>query len=86
MVGDYVARFPSSREYIEFAAQLVVARKACGLTQNQLAEKLGRPQSYIAKIERVERRVDVIEFLELLDALDTTADPFFERIRNARTL
>jgi transcriptional regulator with XRE-family HTH domain len=86
MVGDYVARFPSSREYIEFAAQLVVARKACGLTQNQLAEKLGRPQSYIAKIERAERRVDVIEFLELLDALDTIADPFFERIRNARTL
>jgi transcriptional regulator with XRE-family HTH domain len=86
MVGDCVARFPSSREYIEFAAQLVTARKACGLTQHQLAEKLGRPQSYIAKIERAERRVDVIEFLELLDALHANVDPFFERIRKARTL
>jgi transcriptional regulator with XRE-family HTH domain len=84
MVSDCVARFPSSREYIEFAAQLVVARKARGLTQFQLAEKLSRPQSYIAKIERAERRVDVIEFLELLDALEFEADPFFERIRKAR--
>ncbi|MGF7213328.1 transcriptional regulator with XRE-family HTH domain [Skermanella aerolata] len=85
MVGDHVPRFPSSQEYAEFAAQLMAARKARGLTQYQLANKLGRPQSYIAKIERVERRVDVVEFVELLDALDTEPNDFFERIRKART-
>ena len=63
----------------------MAARKARGLTQYQLANKLGRPQSYIAKIERVERRVDVVEFVELLDALDTEPNDFFERIRKART-
>ena len=85
MVGDHVPRFPSSQEYAEFAAQLVAARKARGLTQYKKEKKIGRPQSYIAKIERVERRVDVVEFIELLDALDTEPDEFFERIRKART-
>lgn len=34
-----------------------------------MAEKLGRPQSYVADIERNERRVDVIEFLALAEAI-----------------
>ncbi|TIO72273.1 helix-turn-helix transcriptional regulator [Mesorhizobium sp.] len=56
-----------------FLAQLVSLRKAKGLTQAQVAEKLGRPQSFVAKYEGGERRLDVIEFLELTEALD--ADP-----------
>jgi transcriptional regulator with XRE-family HTH domain len=84
MIGDSVPRFPTSKEYTEFAAQVAVTRKACGLTQYQLAEKLGRPQSYIAKIERAERRVDIVEFLELIDALDKDPNPFFDRIRKSR--
>ncbi|MER8550018.1 helix-turn-helix domain-containing protein [Mesorhizobium sp. M1169] len=56
-----------------FLAQLVSLRKAKGLTQAQVAEKLGRPQSFVAKYEGGERRLDVIEFLEVTLALD--ADP-----------
>ena len=38
-----------------------------------MAKKLGRPQSFIAKYEGGERRIDVIEFIEIARALD--ADP-----------
>ncbi|ELW2862246.1 helix-turn-helix transcriptional regulator [Salmonella enterica] len=33
-----------------------------GITQTQLAESLGKPQSFVAKVENGERRLDVIEF------------------------
>jgi transcriptional regulator with XRE-family HTH domain len=48
--------------YRSFVENLISARKSAGLTQVQLAERLGKPQSYISKIERSERRIDVIEF------------------------
>lgn len=40
----------------------------------QLAEKLGRGQSYVSKVERGEQYVDVIEFLEWCDACNTPAE------------
>jgi transcriptional regulator with XRE-family HTH domain len=48
---------------------LVAARKKSGLTQRELARKLGKPPSWVAKIERVERRVDVVEFAAIARAL-----------------
>jgi transcriptional regulator with XRE-family HTH domain len=48
-------------------------RRAVGLTQAELAVRLGRPQSFVSKYETGERRLDVIEFLEVADAL--TLDP-----------
>ncbi|MER9095450.1 helix-turn-helix domain-containing protein [Mesorhizobium sp. M0700] len=62
-----------SPRHQRFLAQLVSLRKAKGLTQAQVAEKLDRPQSFVAKYEGGERRLDVIEFLDLTAALD--ADP-----------
>jgi transcriptional regulator with XRE-family HTH domain len=53
---------------------LVQARKDSGLTQVDLAARLSRPQSFVSKVERGERRVDVIEFLEISRALEI--DPF----------
>jgi len=55
--------------YKLFLLKLIEARKAKGITQAGLAEKLKRPQSFISKIENGERRVDVVEFLELTNAL-----------------
>lgn len=48
---------------------LVEARVASGLTQMQIAERLSKPQSYISKYERGERRLDFPEFIELADIL-----------------
>lgn len=44
---------------------MISARKNIGMTQETLSEKLGRPQSFISKIENGERRIDLIEFLEI---------------------
>lgn len=44
---------------------LIAARKASGLTQQELAERLGRSQSFVAKIELGERRVEVVELVEI---------------------
>lgn len=50
-----------SNEYKNVVKKLQEARSQAGLTQVDVAEKLKKPQSYISKIERGERRVDVTE-------------------------
>jgi len=47
-------------------------REAAGVTQAQLAEKLRKPQSYVAKVEGSERRLDVIEFCNWATALGSS--------------
>jgi transcriptional regulator with XRE-family HTH domain len=45
------------------------ARKKKGLTQAVLAKKLGRQQSFVAKYETCERRIDIIELKVIADAI-----------------
>ena len=54
-----------SREYKEIIERLKAARIAAGLTQQQVAVKLGRTQSYVSKTESGERRLDVAEMKKL---------------------
>jgi len=58
-----------SRKQEQFRKILFVARHNAGLTQVALAKKLGRPESFVSKFERGERRLDVVEFLEVARAL-----------------
>ncbi|NQE65509.1 helix-turn-helix domain-containing protein [Caulobacter sp. RHG1] len=60
----------SIEPFREIGGRLALVRKAYGLTQRQLAERVGRPASYIAKLELAERRLDVIDLEELARALD----------------
>src|SRR2546423_12713767 len=53
--------------------QLIAARDKAGLTQQALARRLKKPQSFVAKYEGGERRLDVVEFIRISRALD--ADP-----------
>jgi transcriptional regulator with XRE-family HTH domain len=48
---------------------LVSARTQAGLTQRELARRLGRSHSFVGKVESGERRLDVLEFVELAGAL-----------------
>lgn len=57
----------------------MAARTDANLTQMQLAERLGRPQSFVSKIERGERRVDVIELFEVTQAIGVDAFVFLTR-------
>jgi transcriptional regulator with XRE-family HTH domain len=52
---------------------LIAKREAAGMTQTQLADKLGEYQSFVARLESGQRRVDVVEFLELAAILDFDA-------------
>lgn len=58
-----------SAPYLVFATLLVDARKRTGMRQIELAQKLNKPQSFVSKFECGERRLDVIEFLIIMDAL-----------------
>ena len=59
--------------YKRFRELLVEVRKAAGLTQMELSQRLNRPQSFVSKFERGERRLDVVEFGEVARAL--SVDP-----------
>lgn len=63
-----------TQPYVRLLELLVERRNAAGLTQSQVADRLGRPQSFVSKFERGERRLDVIEFLEVCRQLET--DPY----------
>lgn len=54
-----------SKEYKAVIAQLKKARIDARLRQEDVASKLKKPQSYISKIERGERRIDIAELKEL---------------------
>ena len=69
-----------SAKYETFRKELVAAREAAGLTQTQLAAKLFRPQSFVSKYERGERRLDVIECLEVSEALGIDPVQFIKKI------
>ena len=45
------------------------ARLYAGVTQAELAERLGTVQSFVAKTEAGERRLDVVEFVRIFEAL-----------------
>lgn len=58
-----------SPQYDFFQKALVDARQENSLTQQEVALRLGKPQSFVSKYESGERRLDVIEFLEVCQAL-----------------
>ena len=60
-------------EYEGLLSKLIAARKLAGLTQVELANRLEKPQSYVSKYERGERRVDVVELIQISKALGIRA-------------
>jgi hypothetical protein len=66
--------------YRELISSLVAARIDAELTQQAVAERLARPQSYVAKVEGCERRLDVVEFLQVARAIGIDPMPM---LRNA---
>ena len=62
-----------SRDYQRFIDVLIEARKRKNLTQETVAARLGKPQSFVSKYESGERRLDVVEFFQAVKALDEDA-------------
>lgn len=61
-------------KYMEIITRLRVARVEKSITQQHLAKILGVPQSFISKVECCERRLDIVEFIYWLNALELTID------------
>jgi transcriptional regulator with XRE-family HTH domain len=61
------------REYVAVGGALADARGRAGLTQQELARRLRKPQSFVSSYERGQRRVDILELLRIVEAL--AADP-----------
>jgi transcriptional regulator with XRE-family HTH domain len=57
-------------------------RKKTGLTQTELARRLGRPQSFVSKYEIGERRLDVVELLTIANALGVPEKKFLRDLLN----
>jgi len=65
-----------TKEYKKVVERLKKARQAAGLKQIEIAKKLNKPQSYISKIERGERRIDVTELKKIADIYKKPLDYF----------
>lgn len=70
-----------SQRYRLFRELLLAERERAGLTQVEVARLLRKPQSFVSKYERGDRRLDMTEFLELADALAVDVPAFLERYR-----
>jgi transcriptional regulator with XRE-family HTH domain len=69
-----------SKEYKALTRLLRDVRLEAGLTQQDVADKLRMPQSFVAKYESGERRLDVIEFIVISRALRSPADVLLRRL------
>jgi transcriptional regulator with XRE-family HTH domain len=59
------------------------ARLAAGLRQEDLAEYLGRPQSFVSKYERGERRLDLVELRQICQAVGIPLADFAKRFEES---
>jgi len=85
--------FGSAAVWVDPKEQLVVgkvlaaARQRAGISQTDLAAKLGKPQSFVSSYENGQRRVDVLEFIRIASGIDASAERLFRAVvrRSAHT-
>ena len=75
-----VSKSSNNDAYKLFLGMLRQLRREKSVTQVALAELLGKPQSYVSKYELGERRIDLVEAIEICRALDTDFVAFVQRL------
>jgi transcriptional regulator with XRE-family HTH domain len=70
----------TSTHYHHAIGKIVDARKKAGLSQRDLASALGKPPSWVAKVEQKERRLDLLEFVAVARALGVSEIDLFRTI------
>ena len=60
---------PYTETYLSFREMMVSRRREAGLTQSEVARRVSKPQSFVSKYETGERRLDVVEFVEVAGAI-----------------
>jgi transcriptional regulator with XRE-family HTH domain len=69
LAGLELAKTLRSKRYKALVDVLVSRRKAVGMTQSDLAARLGKSQSFVARLESGQRRITVVEFMTLAKIL-----------------
>jgi len=72
-----------TKKYNLFRDLIISARKEAALSQVDLAKKLKRPQSFVSKYERGERRLDLVEFLEIAKAIGIDPIDLIKKLERA---
>jgi transcriptional regulator with XRE-family HTH domain len=75
-----MAKAKFSPAYSRLRRALVTARTTAQLKQADVAARLGKPQSYVSKVELGERRLDVIEYAEYAAALEVDPVRLLRRV------
>lgn len=68
---------PRYRELVEL---LIQQREAAPVTQTELALRLGKPQSYVAKVENLDRRLDMVELADWAKAIGIDGATLLKRL------
>lgn len=71
---------PKSAKHARFGEWVKETREALGMSQAVFAQHVGKSQSFIARTETAERRMDIVEFIELAEALGTSPRKLFDRV------
>jgi len=79
-----MARSTHHHEYQTLLTLLRDLRERAGITQVVLAETLRNTQTFISKVERGERRIDVVEFIELCEAIGVSPVAAFQELMDRR--
>ena len=78
--GDSLSRTLGSPRHRSLVKLVIQERKAAGLTQVQVAKKLRRYQSYVTLLETGQRRLDVVEFMDIADVIGFDAPSAIRRL------
>jgi transcriptional regulator with XRE-family HTH domain len=75
--GRRTSRAYWASAYTDFRRRLITARETAGMSQREAAVRLGRSQSFVAKSENGERRVDVVELSQFAALYNRALAYFF---------
>lgn len=79
-----MAKSTHNPDYRLFLALLRAAREGAGVSQVELARRLGNTQTFVSKCERGERRLDVVELVEFAEALGISPTHLLEEFLDLR--
>lgn len=83
-MGVPLAKTLNSRRHKSLVDLLIKRREVIGMTQAELAARLGQYQSFVARLESGQRRIDVVEFLELSEILGFDAVQAIKTIKTKK--
>jgi transcriptional regulator with XRE-family HTH domain len=71
----------SGERYVRLSQLMTEARKKSGLSQQEVADRLGRPQTFVSRVERGTRQMDLVEFLEIAEAIGFDPAEFVRKLK-----